>query len=215
MNIRIRTVVQLFAYYILPAIIVGNAIIHLSGVFIEHSTRELGNYAFFLLIVILMIKPLCVLFPAKYSKFNIFKKILPFRRELGVLAFWIAITHSIGMIYLYVLENYGSLLVMFDPAQTMLFTGFIAFIGMFILGITSNKLSTKLLKTNWKKLQMLAYPTLIFAVVHKSLAEHGEMGAYVLLGIYTILKGFEIYKLKKDKKTKQECEEITSTPSPL
>ena len=85
--------------------------------------------------------------------------------------------------------------------------GLVAFIGMFILGITSNKLSAIKLKRNWKKVQRLAYPAFAFTMIHAALASR-EGGSYIaLLVIYSILKAAQYYipwQIKKIEMLKAE-----------
>ena len=60
MKIKLRTIIQVFAYYLIPLFLLGNVLIGLnSGAFIEHDIKELGSNAFLLLFAtIFMITPL-------------------------------------------------------------------------------------------------------------------------------------------------------------
>ena len=90
-----REILQTLAYYVIPGILFLNI---LYKVFTQQNLYsdvvEFGEIAFNLLILILMIKPLSVLF----SKIWFFRYLVTCRRELGVLAFWFAMIHSIALI---------------------------------------------------------------------------------------------------------------------
>ena len=65
-----------------------------------------------------------------------------------------------------------------------------------ILGLTSNKMSQKLLKKNWKRVQYLSYAALFLVLLHVSLAE-GEIGLFFLVGgLFIVLKVLEFKKVK-------------------
>lgn len=192
MNFNLRKTLQVLFYYVMPGIsflIVLWSLI--TDNYIYDLMVEFGSWSMNLLILILFIRPISVLF----DKVVFFKKVMSYRRELGVLAFWFAIFHSLVLAFYLNLFSIYEISRIYDLSDYVSW-GVFGFLGMFILGITSNKFSVLKLKRNWKKLQMLAYPTFAFVVVHKVMAEE-EAGAFVLLLVYVILKTLEILKVKK------------------
>lgn len=192
---NLRKVIQILFYYIIPVYLLLILILNLNNLDnIYHSLVKWGDNSLNLLILILFIKPISIIF----NKIKLFKSILSYRRELGVLSFWFAVFHSIALVYYLDLFSLQGLVYILSAKDLFLITGFIGFIGMVILGITSNKLSTIKLKRNWKKVQYLAYPTLLMICIHKAESKE-EYGPYFILIIYVILKIVQYYKIKKNK----------------
>lgn len=196
MKFNLRKTIQLFNYYLIPGFLLLSLIYLLyTGQDIYEFVVERGNNAFTLLIALLYIKPLCTI-SGKYVKIQIVNKILTtalsYRREFGVLAFWFAVLHGVSLFFLLGIFNYNEFVGLFQPLNVHLVSGLIGLIGMVILGLTSNKLSVMKLKRNWKRIQMVVYPTFAFACIHVAIAEQ-EIGPYIILGVYTILKIFAYY----------------------
>jgi sulfoxide reductase heme-binding subunit YedZ len=148
---------------------------------------SMGNLALILVSANLFVKPLSVLFP-----FKILKIAMTYRREAGVLAFWVFVGHVLGlfMTKAFFLQD----LLAGYPFFVM---GSLAAIGMTMLGLTSNNMAQRFLKRNWKTVQKVAYPTFFLILIHASLAE-GEFGKLILFGGgYLLLKGLAYYKLKR------------------
>lgn len=180
-----RKLLQYSSYYAIPFLLLTTSIL-IPEKFIFNN---FGSLSEILLIAILFIKPLAVIFSS-----SLLMKILGLRKELGIITFWFFLFHGAGLIYIYELLQIENLE---DP---VIFWGFIAGIGMTILGLTSNKFSIKLLKKNWKKLQYLAYPVLFATLLHSGLAEHdgieGYLKAIIIGGIFIVLKVLEWRKIK-------------------
>ena len=80
-------------------------------------------------------------------------------------------------------------------------TGVIAGILMFVLGITSNKISVKILSGNmWKKVQSLVYPAFLIASLHVAFASRFDT-FYILLIIWLVAMRTLSYIAQKDKPT--------------
>jgi DMSO/TMAO reductase YedYZ heme-binding membrane subunit len=198
MKLNIRKTIQVLAYYIIPAFFLLNIIIKIYlGENLYKELKDYGNYVFILLLIILFVKPISIIF----NEIKIFKTVLGYRRELGILAFWFSIFHSIGLMYYLDLFSVQGFIKILTPNELKLLSGFLAFIGMFILGITSNKLAVLKLKNNWKKIQSIVYPTFFFVAVHKSLSEK-EFGPIIIFLIYVVFKIIEYLKLKNKKLNK-------------
>lgn len=199
--INLRKIIQLFCYYLIPIFLLLSLIFQIFiGSNLSDVSKDYGEPAFFLIGIILFIKPLSIIFSdfkLYNTNFNPFQFILSYRREMGVLAFWFSIIHGLGLIYSKNLFSIQGLLILLNPFEIFLFSGFLAMIGMIILGLTSNKLSVMKFKRNWKKIQSLAYPTFALVCIHVTFAKKDEFGPILLFVTYTILKIVIHYKILK------------------
>lgn len=161
-----RKVIQAISFFLTPlALSVYSVTLATDSFFVE-----LGEIAILLVAFNLFLKPLSVLF-----RHPLLAQALTFRREVGVMSFWLFVFHSFGM----VLGRGLSLKMIYNP-EGFLIWGAIAGFGMWILGLTSNNFSQRLLKKNWKKVQMLAYVVLPLATFHAAKAE-GEYEKFILI----------------------------------
>ena len=148
---------------LLQKILLFSAITPIVGIFFfSDSYRELGEICFNLLIAILAIRPLGDIFPG----LRIFRGLLPFRKEAGILCGSLGVAHGIG----YFLVNNLSFSDIFssylyDPSRHFLW-GIIAVVIAFLLAITSNLFSMRLLRRNWKRLHRLVYVFFFVTVAH-------------------------------------------------
>ncbi|MEO2154765.1 MAG: ferric reductase-like transmembrane domain-containing protein [Nanoarchaeota archaeon] len=99
--------------------------------------------AFKLLVFISIIKPIIKIFNLRN-----FEKYLIFRKELGVIVFYLAFFHSLIIFYITDFNYYLAEKLIFNNFGYLF--GLIALIILFLLFITSNNLSMKILKKNWK-----------------------------------------------------------------
>lgn len=166
-------------FYIFP-------LLSLSSLMVEgvHGAIEMGEWSLYLFLAILLISPIKTLLP----KLGLMRLLYVLRKEFGVLCFWLAMFHGGTLLYvngLLYFANFSSII----SVQNGFFWGFLAFVGIFLLGITSNNYSLRLLKKWWKVLHWIVYPTFIFIILHVILFKPAEemflMGMFVL---YLILK---------------------------
>ncbi len=172
-----KKILGIISFYILPIIL-------LTWTFLEPSKyffAQAGIIAERMLIFILFIKPIAVIFRSKTLL-----RYMPYRKELGIAIFWFAIFHAVGLIIKYKIFNIN------DYLGPLLITGLLGIIGLFILAITSNKYSMKKFKKNWKKLQYLAYPTLLLTLLHSAIAQGNINKFYILGGLFILLKITEL-----------------------
>lgn len=172
---NLRKTINIISYVVTPLALVVASI----GWPQKDTFLFFGEVAQFLLFGILFIKPIAVISGIAWLRRN-----LAYRRQLGVMAFWTALFHSVLFIYdkeLYSVSDF----VGFD---NYLSYGAWALVGMIILGITSNTVSVRLLKRNWKRVQYIAYPTLFLTLLHTAMIE-GELAKFFVIGgVYSILK---------------------------
>ena len=193
MEMNLRKIVQLFCYYLIPLYLLLMVLFNLyfDGDLYDNVV-ELGEVAFILVSLILFVKPLSVLLP----QLRIIGRFLGYRRELGVLAFWYAMFHSISLIFYLNLATFQGMISLLSFETLFYSFGFFAMIGMIVLGFTSNRLAVMKLKGKWKKVQMIVFTTYAFICVHMAMAED-EFTPYVILGFYVLLKIAQYFKQKK------------------
>ncbi|SIO14674.1 protein-methionine-sulfoxide reductase heme-binding subunit MsrQ [Vannielia litorea] len=120
---------------------------------LEHS---LGEFALQLLIAGLAITPL-----RKWAGLNLLK----FRRAVGVVAFFYVLLHFLTWLVLDMSLLWGQLLgdIVKRPYITI---GFIGFVLLIPLAVTSNTLSVRRLGARWRKLHKLVYPAVLLGGLH-------------------------------------------------
>lgn len=163
----IRGIIQGLAYYVFPLVFLALSLANVDLDFFYF----LGDVSIYLLFFTLLLKPFSIFFRAR-----IWKQLLGYRRELGILIFWMVLFHGVTLWF-----RAGFASSEFFSTPHLLY-GLIAGFGIFVLGITSNKISTRTLKKHWKPVHAIAYPTLIFAVLHAA-ATTGEYVKFTLLSL--------------------------------
>ncbi len=191
MAINPKKIIQISCYYILPILgflMLINSFYNLSNSY--ELMVNFGNIAMYLVFALLIAKPLSILWPKVPLR-----KLMLYRRELGVLAFWYAVFHSFALMNYLEMFSFEEFFIILKPGQINLLFGVISLIGMIILGITSNKLSVIKLKKNWKKVQMIAYPTLIFIVLHSTYKDITKLDINNILNISNLINLFPLILL--------------------
>jgi len=152
--------------------------------------KGLGSLAFYLLITIITIKPVIEILNLKKLR-----KYLVFRRELGIITFYTALFHGF---YLYSISGYNlNITYSLILSNSGLIFGFLALIILFVLFLTSNDYSVKLLKKNWKRIQRLVYLVPFLILLHLIFLDIKEIYKYlVLVLVYYLLKLLEILNIK-------------------
>jgi sulfoxide reductase heme-binding subunit YedZ len=122
--------------------------------YIEHST---GFWALTIMLVLLCLTPLRLIF-----KIN---KQIRLRRMLGLFAFFYAFVHILIYLWLDYAFSYDAIAkdIIKHPR---IWVGFIAFLLLLPLAITSNRASIKRLGANWVELHKLVYLVAILSVTH-------------------------------------------------
>lgn len=186
-------------YYFVPAAILLYLII---GLLIGVSLREFmvlsGSIAFYLLAILLYLKPLAVI-----TDNNFLEKALSYRRQIGILTFWFAVFHGIGLLFFLGILNVSTYQKIFN-IYGLLFPGFIALLGMLILGFTSNHLAmAKLGHKNWKKIQMISYPTFFFVTWHY-FKSGSKVASILIFSVYLLLKITQYYFHEKKERLRKD-----------
>ncbi len=156
--------------------------------------------SFKLLMVIMFSRPLRDIFP----KLKFLNKIVWIRKELWILAWAFAITHSIWFfldtkVWLDLILNKNIRYI-----NSQLAWWIVAFFASIPLTITSNKFSMKKLGwKNWKRLQYLAYVMFLATLVHIGLVNNEETNKMIVIIVIYILL-YTIAYFIKSKRWKRE-----------
>ncbi|MBK1645673.1 sulfoxide reductase heme-binding subunit YedZ [Thiocapsa imhoffii] len=149
----------LFALCLLPLLLlVGRGIIGSLGPNpVEVLTHETGNWALRLLLLTLAVTPV--------RRLTGQVLILRFRRMLGLFAFFYAALHL--LIYLWLDQFWGWSEIAEDVLRRpYILVGWLAFVLMMPLAITSTQSWMRRLGRRWKQLHRIVYAIAILAVLH-------------------------------------------------
>jgi len=165
------------------------AIIPIIGIlFLPMDYRNLGEFSWNLLLPIVFLRPISDIF----SEFKILKRLLPLRKEAGILCGSLGIAHSIG----FFMDGEIPINEWFVGAQywditQYYFWGILALIIMVLLTLTSNIFCIRILKKHWKQLHRLVYFLVIFIALHVVLIARSKgadfMDEKILMGGFVIV----------------------------
>lgn len=182
----LKRVLSIFSYAVIP---IGCFILSFFY-FSPRVFRQFGELAQWGIIGILFLKPIAHSIPSQFLK-----RLLVYRRQMGVAVFWLALFHSMGFLNTYELwsvENFFGL-------NNFLLYGGMAMLIIFVLGATSNDIAVRFLRKNWKRVHYFAYPALFLVLLHSSISNE-EMGKVIVLGgAFLSLKILEIKAIRMDK----------------
>ena len=141
---------------ILGLVLINMAIEMFNSQYLARVVRESGEVAFWLLAFTLFCTPL-----NKFLKTNRYKKT---RKSLGVYSFLFCTLHVAA----FFISKDWELSRIFNQIQFdyCLVAGFVAFILMAALALTSNKFSIRKLGRNWKKLHKSVYVIVLLSTAH-------------------------------------------------
>jgi sulfoxide reductase heme-binding subunit YedZ len=145
-----------------------------------------GEWAIRMLLVTLSVTPLRVL-----VKLNILVRV---RRMLGLYAFFYASLHMLSYTVFLLELRFGDIL---DDLikRPYVAVGFVAYLLLVPLAITSNRWMIQRLKKRWKKLQSAIYAISILVVVHLIwLTKSDYTDAVIYGGLVMLLLGFRVYQ---------------------
>lgn len=164
----------------------------LLSLFKPFEQKEYWELAWNLLLIIIFISPI-----AQITNSKILKRLLLYRRQLWITMGFLALVHVFLFYYniwdfLYFLKK-DFYVINWSP--TFLFFWFIAILLIIPLLLTSNNLSMRILKRNWKKIQRLVYFVFILTWIHISILkwEDDFIGISIIIIFYLALK-FIVYK---------------------
>jgi sulfoxide reductase heme-binding subunit YedZ len=142
-----------------------------------HTTGELGVW---LLMLALAVTPLTLVFPKARWVAWLARR----RRYLGVAAFGYSLLHAVA----YLERQTAFTRILEEALELGLATGWIAFVVMLALAVTSNDASVRALRARWKTLHRAVYAAAALTFAHWILTAFDPTAAYVYLGILVALE---------------------------
>lgn len=154
---------------------------------IETIEKETGEWSLRFLLLSLAMTPLA----------ELFKSIWPvrLRRMIGLFAFFYVLVHFLGYAVLDQYLNVSDILadVIEKPFITV---GFIAFLLLLALAVTSNKFMVRKMKSRWKALHRWVYIAATAGVLHYIWLAKGErIEPVIYLAVLVALLAFRMRKL--------------------
>ncbi|MGB5397804.1 MAG: protein-methionine-sulfoxide reductase heme-binding subunit MsrQ [Gammaproteobacteria bacterium] len=124
---------------------------------VETMTHETGDWTLRFLLITLLVTPLRKITGASW--------LIKLRRMLGLFAFFYAVLHFITYIWF---DQYFDLMEIAKdiPKRPFITVGFIAFVLLIPLALTSTNKMMKRLKRNWAKLHKLVYVIAVLGCLH-------------------------------------------------
>ena len=139
-----------------------------------------GTWSARLIILALMLTPLAQLFPDNL----VLRRLLRYRRALGVGAFGYALLHLI----FYVLDMDGVASMVAELGAPAIWTAWLAFLCLVPPALASSDAAMRRLGALWKRLQRLAYPAAVLTLVHWLLVHDGQTEALLHFAPVAILQ---------------------------
>lgn len=170
--------------------------------FPRETYKDFWEYAWFILILVMFIRPISDIFP----KCKIFSFLLKFRREFWILVwvFWLA--HWLGSFIdqKILLQNSKTYIELFlDPYVWKytgnMFWGILAWAVSIPLLLTSNWISVSLLWKHWKTLQRFSYVMFVFVWLHIYFIKK-EIWPLIIIWVWLILWIIAFIKNKNKQK---------------
>jgi len=139
-----------------------------------------------LILLALAITPLRLFFPTA----DWIKWLLSKRRAIGVASFVYALLHLVAYLF-----HKGDLQSIVREGLTIgLLTGWVAFVILLLLAVTSNDYSMRLLQRRWKTLHKAVYLGAVLTLAHWVLTAFSPTTAYVYLGVAALLMVLRLSK---------------------
>ena len=149
---------------------------------VETMTHQTGEWGLRFLLITLAISPLRRLFGAAW--------LTKLRRMLGLFAFFYACLHFLTYIWLDQFFDFAEILHDI-PQRPFITIGFVSFMLLIPLAITSTKKMQQRLKRNWKRLHQLIYVIPMLVVVHfiwSLKADYSEPFYYTLVFLVLMIE---------------------------
>jgi sulfoxide reductase heme-binding subunit YedZ len=159
MNVKKYTKVTIFFLSLLPILIIFYQIIYdqLGPEPVKEITHVTGNWTLRFIIITLAMTPL-----QKFTKLNF---LISYRRMFGLFVFFYASAHMVtyvGIDYRFDWSSISDDIV----KKKFIFAGFLAWLLLVPLALTSSKQMIRFLKDKWKKLHRLIYITSLLGIIH-------------------------------------------------
>ena len=157
----IRKILLLFSFLPIPFYLLTNLYF-----------ANYGKWGWYILIGVMLIRPLADVLPG----IGFLHSLVPLRKEFGIMSGLFIVVHSYDF---FARKDLNILTAIFDAKywslDSALTWGILGFITVILLLLTSNQLSIRLLRRQWKNVQRLAYPLFFFSAVHIILVNKEKM----------------------------------------
>ena len=159
MSMRNYIKISIFFLSLLPILIIFYQIIfnQLGPEPVKEITHVTGNWTLRFIIITLAMTPL-----QKFTKLNFW---ITYRRMFGLFVFFYASAHMmtyVGIDYRFDWSSIGDDIV----KKKFIFAGFLAWLLLVPLALTSSKRMIRLLRDKWKKLHKLIYIISLLGIIH-------------------------------------------------
>ncbi len=124
---------------------------------VETLSHETGQWALRFLLLALCVTPFRRLFKISW--------LVKFRRMLGLYAFFYALLHFITYIWLDQFFDWQEILIDI-PKRPFITIGFVSFVLLLPLAITSTRVMQRRLKKKWQTLHKLVYVIPVLVIIH-------------------------------------------------
>lgn len=160
-------------------------------VFYGGYVHDTGRWAAWALLAALAASPLRLSFPHS----SITRWYMAQRRSLGVASFAYASAHLLAY-----LARQDWPRIAEDFAQAAFWTGWIAFILLTALALTSNDLSVRRLGRSWKRLHRLVHPAAILVFLHWALTAFDPFLAWCHIAVLALLEGWRLFMMRRPRR---------------
>ena len=159
MSMRNYIKIPIFFLSLLPILIIFYQIIfnQLGPEPVKEITHVTGNWTLRFIIITLAMTPL-----QKFTKLNFW---ISYRRMFGLFVFFYASAHMmtyVGIDYRFDWSSIGDDII----KKKFIFAGFLAWLLLVPLALTSSKRMIRLLRDKWKKLHKLIYIISLLGIIH-------------------------------------------------
>ncbi len=156
---------------------------------VETLTHESGQWALRFLLITLMMTPLRRIFNIHW--------LVKLRRMLGLFAFFYAVLHFTTYIWLDQFFDWREILVDI-PKRPFITIGFVSFVLLIPLAMTSTKAMQRRLKKKWLTLHKLVYIIPVLVIIHfiwSLKADYSE--PFIYASIFSFLMLTRVYHVQK------------------
>jgi len=158
----------------------------------ETILDTMGNWGIYYLLITLSVTPV--------RKLTGWGGVIRLRRMLGLFAFFYVCLHLLSYIWFDQYFDWNEIVkdIIKRPFITL---GFLTFLLLIPLVVTSTNKMMLRLKKNWKKLHWLIYPIALLATVHFFLMTRADFRHPILIaGILSFLLGYRLYSYMQRKR---------------
>jgi sulfoxide reductase heme-binding subunit YedZ len=175
----------LWAVLAIPGLLMVATALQPDSVF-EELLHPSGEWSARMLILALMLTPLSKLLPGQ----GWVQWLLRRRRAFGVAAFGYALLHLL----FYLLEMRTLRDILAEIGALGIWTGWLAFLLLVPLALTSNDLAMRAMKAGWKRLQRLAYPAALLTLAHWMFVHDNVVAALINFAPLGLLQALRIVR---------------------